>query len=137
MSTRPLPTFTPDAEHRFFIYDAQNGEHSYFATAAERDQYAEYVISLYLDDGWDEMVEQVIAGELTHLTHQVGRVERPPAEEIDKEGYDREGRRWEPSWTHYCDYALLPLEAPAESCGACGGCQGACQLDKDSPAVPA
>lgn len=107
----PVPQHSPDAEHRFFIYDANNAEFYYFATAAERDQYSDTVIQAYLDDGWDETVAQVMAGELTHSAQQVDRVERPPAEEIDDEGHDEEGRYWDESWEYYCNYQLQPLQA--------------------------
>lgn len=109
----PVPQHSPDAEHRFFVFDAQDGDHYYFATAADRDQYAQYLIGNYMDDGWDESVEQVMAGELTHLVQQTNRVERPPAEEIDDEGHDEDGRYWDDAWSHYCDYELLPLETVA------------------------
>lgn len=110
MNRLPVPVSRPDAEHRFFVFDAMNGDHYYFAAPAERDVYAAHLISTYLDDGWDESVEQVMAGELTHLAQQVDRIERPPADQLDGEGYDAEGRHWQPSWSHYCDYALQPLE---------------------------
>lgn len=113
MSTLPVPKHSPDGEHRYFVFCAQNAEHYYFATAAERDVYAQHVISLYLDDGWDEMVAQVVAGELTHACGQVDRVERPPAEEIDDEGHDEEGRFWDDAWEYSCNYELQPLGAPA------------------------
>ncbi|RCL23004.1 hypothetical protein C6A77_19390 [Pseudomonas sp. AFG_SD02_1510_Pfu_092] len=115
MSSLPVPQHSPDAEHRFFVFDAMDGDHYYFKSAAERDQYAEYMIGNYMDDGWDESVEQVMAGELTHLARQTNRVERPPAEELDAEGCDREGRHWRQGWAYYCDYELLPLVAPVEA----------------------
>lgn len=117
MSALPVAKHHPDAEHRFFVFDAMDGDHYYFKSAAERDQYAEYMIGNYMDDGWDESVEQVMAGELTHLAQQTNRVERPPADELDETGCDREGRSWQHGWEYYCDYELLPLATapvPAE-----------------------
>lgn len=69
---------TPDAEFRYFVYCPNDGDFTYYKSAAERDKGADMVIQRYLDDGWDEMVEQVVAGELTHTCGQVGREDRPP-----------------------------------------------------------
>ncbi len=107
------PQSSPDPQHRFFIYDPNDAQFHYFATAAERDQYNDTVIQSYLDDGWDDTVERVVAGEITHSTQQVDRGERPPAEEIDAEGYDEDGRYWDESWDHYCNYQLQPVEPVA------------------------
>lgn len=115
------PQYTPDPQHRFFIYDPNDAEFHYFATATERDQYNDTVIQAYLDDGWDDTVARVVAGEITHSTQQVDRVERPPAEEINDEGYDAEGRYWDDSWDHYCNYQLLPLQAAPETPGPDAG----------------
>lgn len=104
-----------DAEHRFFVYDAQDSEFYYFATAAERDQYSDSVIQAYLDDSWDDTVEQVVAGEVTHAVEQVGRQERPDDSALDENHCDAEGTYWSPEWSHICNYALLPLDAPAVS----------------------
>lgn len=112
MSQLPVPLHHPDAVHRFFVFDAMDGDHYYFDSAAARDQYAAYLIGNYLDDGWDESVEQVMAGELTHLAQATNRVERPPADQLDAEGNDAEGRCWQESWAFYCDYELLPLPIP-------------------------
>lgn len=114
MSALPAPKHHPDAEHRFFVFDAMDGDHYYFKSASERDQYAEYLIGNYMDDGWDESVEQVMAGELTHLAQQTNRVERPPADQLDDYGNDEDGRTWQEGWAYYCDYELLPLVAAPE-----------------------
>lgn len=116
MTTPARPHGHPDADHRFFIFCPQDTQFYYFATAAERDQYNDTVIRSYLDDGWDEQVEGVVAGELTHVCQQIDRLERPPADQIDDEGHDLEGRYWDPCWSHHCDYALQPLvDVPAEA----------------------
>ena len=117
----PIPKHSPDAERRFFLYDAGVAQYYYFKTAAERDQYSDTVIQSYLDDGWDDTVAQVVAGELTHSAQQVDRVERPPAEDINEEGYDAEGRYWDEVWEYHCNYQLLPLEAAAEAPGPDAG----------------
>lgn len=106
-------TTSPDAGHRFFIYDAQDGEFYYFATAAERDAYSDTVIQAYLDDSWDDSVEQVVAGEVTHAVEQINRQDRPDDSELDENDCDAEGTYWSPEWNHICNYALLPVEPVA------------------------
>lgn len=63
----PVPADAPDVAHRFFVYCPEAAKFYYFKTAAERDLYAnKAVIEGFLDDGWHDGVEQVVAGELTH-----------------------------------------------------------------------
>jgi hypothetical protein len=103
---------SPDAEFRFFVYCPNDGDFTYYRSAEERDQGAERVIQMYLDDGWDELVKQVVAGELTHVCGQTGRVDRPAGTELDANGCDREGTHWG-DWDYTCNYDLLPLPLPA------------------------
>lgn len=106
---------SPDAGHRFFVYCPENAEFYYFATAAERDVYSEMVIDAFLDDTWDDSVERVVAGELTHTCAQVGRQERPPEHEIDEGGSDLDGVDWPEGVAYRCNYALEALAAPEVS----------------------
>lgn len=105
----PVPQHSPDAEHRFFIYDANNAEFYYFATVAERDAYSDTVIRHYLDDSWDETVEQVVAGEISHAVEQIDRQDRPDDSELDENYCDAMGTYWSPEWSYICDYALQPV----------------------------
>lgn len=100
---------TPSAEFRYFIFDPQNGDFAYFRTAEDRDAAADGIIQSYLDDGWDEEVENVIAGEVTHTCETVNVKNRPPVDEIDGEGVDGEGDYWAEEWACKCDYGLKPL----------------------------
>jgi hypothetical protein len=100
---------TPSAEYRFFIFDALDGEFVYFRSPEDRDAAREDIIQLYLDDGWSEEVEQVVAGEVTHTCEKVGVVHRPEAVELDAEGCDSEGTYWGEDYTYRCNYDLLPL----------------------------
>lgn len=114
MSRSPVPRYTPDAGHRFFIYCPENAEFFCFATAAERDQYSDTVVQAFLDDGWDETVERVVAGELSHTCVQIDRQERPPEHEIDDGGNDLDGNFWAEGWDYRCNYELQPM-APVAS----------------------
>lgn len=99
------------AEFRFFIFDALNGEFTYFQSVADRDAVKDGVIQSYLDDGWDESVEQVLAGEITHVCQKIDVQPRPADDQIDGEGNDRDGVYWAPEWEYRCNYDLLPLTA--------------------------
>jgi len=104
---------TPSAEYRFFIYDALDGEFSYYRSAEDRDAAKRGVIESYLDDGWNDEVEQVLAGEITHTCQKIDVQERPPENEIGEDGHDLDGMYWEPEWSYRCDYDLLPLTPEA------------------------
>lgn len=104
-----VPKHSPDPQHRFFIYCPENAEFYCFATAAERDQYSDTVVQAFLDDGWDDTVERVVAGELTHTCEQIDRHERPPEHEIDEGGNDLDGNFWEEGWSYRCNYELQPV----------------------------
>lgn len=108
MTTETAFKYHPDAEYRFFIYDPEGNGFIYFRSPEERNAHQDMVIQDYLDDGWDESVEQVVAGELTHTVGQVDRTERPPEDQIDEEGCDVEGNYWG-EFSYRCGYALLPL----------------------------
>ncbi len=101
--------FNPSRECPYFVCDPGGDGFSYFPTEDERDDFAESCIQAYLDDGWDEEVENVVAGVMTHFAKQVDRVDRPPQSEIDEEGFDGEGNDWGNDFTFLCRYELLPL----------------------------
>jgi hypothetical protein len=100
---------TPSAEFRHFIYDPQEGDFTYFRTAEDRDAAADGIIQSYLDDGWDDEVENVIAGEVTHACVRKDVRKRPPEHEIDEDGIDGEGIYWADEWDCMCNYELKPF----------------------------
>jgi len=108
---------TPSSTHRFFIYDPQGWGFAYYASAEARDAAKDGIIQSYLDDGWDEEVEQVIAGEVTHTCEKVNVEQRP--EQVDEDGHAEDGTYWAEEWSYKCDYDLLPLAAePVEAAAA-------------------
>jgi hypothetical protein len=107
MSNYPV-RHSPDAEFRFFVFDPNDSDFTYYRSAEDRDKGADQVIQSYLDDGWDEMVEQVVAGEMTHFCGQTQREDRP--EVLDENDCDGEGKYWG-EWDYTCNYDLLPLVA--------------------------
>lgn len=97
-----------DKEHRFFLYDPENGGMEFYSSKEERDEAAKNCIPLYCDDGWDEMVEQVCVGEVTAMATQTNLSERQG--ELDEDGHDEDGEYWGDQDIYArCDYELLPI----------------------------
>lgn len=96
----------PDEEYKYFLYERDNGM-MFFKSIEDRNKWFESIKDSYLDDCWDEDVVNILAGEVTHITSEVNRIERP--ENLDENGYDSEGRYWHPEWMWMCNYELKPL----------------------------
>jgi len=104
-------SWKPTSEFRFFIYDPCGDGFIFYKSAEDRDYVASEVISMYLDDGWNEDVEQIVAGEISHTCEQTNREERP--DDVDEEGYDEDGGYWG-DFDHKCNYELVELEKKSE-----------------------
>lgn len=100
----------PSVEFRFFLYEAEGNGFTYFRSAEDRDDYAKESIPNYFDDGWDEGVENIVAGEITNTVRQTQRADRPPENEIDEDNHDQDGNYWDSDWDYRCNYELLPIE---------------------------
>lgn len=109
-----LGTEHPSSTHRFFIYDPDGWGFRYFDSPESRDAAKSSIIHSYLDDGWDESVEQVIAGEVTHTCQKVGVELRPPAAQLNTDKCAADGTYWG-DFDHRCDYDLLPLTVVEKS----------------------
>lgn len=99
----------PSAEFRYFIHDPDGEGFIYFRSAEDRDAASHDIIMQYLDDGWDESVENVVAGEVTHTCDKVNVTPRPPEDEIDGEGHDKDGDYWAEEWAYKCGYELVAV----------------------------
>lgn len=94
------------AEFRFFAYDPEGDGFTFYRSAEDRDAALSGIINEYLDEHWSEEVENVCAGEVTHIAKQVDREERPsdPAK-IEEEG-------WPPDCDYRCNYVAAPISQP-------------------------
>lgn len=97
-------------QYRFFIYDPAGFGFKYYQTTEDRDKDQGNVIQAYLDDGWDEEVENVVAGEVTHTCQKINIEHRP--EKLDEDGHDEDGNYWAAEWDYKCNYDLVPVAAP-------------------------
>lgn len=103
----------PDKEFRYFLYDPNNRANYYYRTAEERDDAAIELLSYFREDartdGWDESVEELIAGEVTHVVEETDYREKPDT--VDEDGYDADGVYWPADFDFWCDYEIKKLEA--------------------------
>lgn len=114
----------PSNEFRFFIYDPDGNGFLYFRSAEDRDAASDEVIRNYLDDGWSEEVENVVAGEITHTCEKINVVQRPDV--IDDDGLDEGGDYWAEEWDCKCDYGLVSLQPQEQHQGAGAPENGRC-----------
>lgn len=108
MVTKIDKKYTPDKEYPYFYYDVEGDGFAYFKSEELRDKLANEAIQNYLDDGWDEQVENVIVGTLTGKAAMVDVV--VPIGEIDEdEGTDEAGEYWDGDFEYRCNYEIKPI----------------------------
>jgi hypothetical protein len=92
------------------MYEPEGDGMQFFATVEERDRVAKIAIANCLDsEGWDEFVEDIVCGEVTHKATQVEREDRPEDSELDDDGMTEDGSYWDNDYEFKCNYKLLPL----------------------------
>ena len=101
----------PTPEYRFFLFDPEWDGMMFFKSEEARAEVAAEAIQEYkdVDNGWSEEVERICMGEVSFICTQTNVQERPPAEELDEEGNDGEGRYWPEDVEKFCEYEMLPL----------------------------
>jgi hypothetical protein len=116
MAESTEPKSNPDAEHRYFLAAPEDGL-MYFATAADRDEYAKRLIEKhgYGDGAWDPDVDDIVAGVVTHKATQHNFTY--PVGDVDDDGYDQNGQGpFEEQDSYLCDYELQSIPIPRRSC---------------------
>ncbi len=104
---------TPSVAYRYWLHDPDGLGLLFFRS--KEDRLAAYTATLdaWRGEGdWPEEVTHIYAGEVTHLSTEIDRIDRPPSEQLI-DGEDQEGRYWEDHCDYVCNYALTPL--PEES----------------------
>jgi len=96
---------------KWFAYDP-NDNPEFFATEEEAANRAREMLAWYADvamsDGWDEDVEFVCYGKVTHAAMRINEI--TPVGEIDEDGIDEDGVYWESGIEFKCDYEIQELE---------------------------
>lgn len=101
----------PTAGYTYWLFDPWGDGMTYYRTAQERDEAGAIAVAAYLDGGWDEDVEHVAAGEVTHSAQVLHKRMRPPQEDLDDESCDGEGTHWPAEIEWRGNYKLEPLTA--------------------------
>lgn len=96
--------------YEYFLFDLEEGERYYFRTEKDMLAHTKQVIAEYLTgEGWDtESVEGLVAGKVTHISHQTNIRKRPPDDELDEDGLDVEEVYWA-DWDEMCGYELTSI----------------------------
>lgn len=94
----------------WFSYDPGDGFETHDTESAARER-AEKALDYYKDeapsDGWNEEVTQVCWGKVSQQVQETMRKRRPPADQLDESGCDKDGTPWG-EWDEIVDYALCP-----------------------------
>ena len=101
--------FVPTKNYPYFYYDVEDSGFVYFQTEKERDEAVKEAIQDYLDDGWNEEVENIVVGEMTGSSTKINVQIAPDPSELDEEGCDKSGEYWDQDWDYKCDYEIKPL----------------------------
>ncbi len=101
----------PTAKHRHILYSPEGDGLMFFASIADRDEYANrFVIMDYLDDGWAEEVELVFAGEITHIATKTNVTHKPEVTDDMSEDEIAEIEDEFGEFEYRCSYKMLPLQ---------------------------
>lgn len=98
----------PDEEYQYFLFERDNGM-MFFKSIQDRQDMFDSLKDCYLDDVWDEEVENIVAGEVTHATTPTDLKKKP--DNLNEDGEDEEGFCWPSQWDYMCDYALTALSS--------------------------
>ena len=97
----------PTAEYPFFMFEP-DGDFYFFKTLEEATLYANEQKDLFLDESWDESVEQIMVGHVYGTMCKTNLVERPDV--LDKDGRCKKtDTDWHPDWNYICDYQIKAL----------------------------
>lgn len=99
----------PHRAYRYWLYDPEYDGMMFFRRQEERDTAAANAIRGHLTlDGWDEEVENICCGTLTHVATMTEIVERPT--DLDDDGIDGDGMYWEEGVSCSCKYAMVGVD---------------------------
>ena len=80
----------------------------YYRTEADMLKDSEYIIGLYLDDGWNEEVEYIEAGKVMYSVVKFDIQKKPPTVELDEACCDEDGMYWG-EFGYICNYKLYKI----------------------------
>ncbi|XKM12703.1 hypothetical protein RCS94_06650 [Orbaceae bacterium ac157xtp] len=89
--------------YKYFSYDPDDWGFELHETAEQAKARANKSIPDYLDDGWDDSVEQVCWGEIKEIATKIN------IEHVDEYGYSSDGHYVGVGYGYSCDYELKPV----------------------------
>ena len=118
MESKMSKKFSPSETYKFFLYDPLGEGLSFYESSEDRDAAAKEIIPEgYIDPDigtWDDDVEGIFAGEVTHLIQQTNLINRPADDQLDEFNYDDSGEHWPQEWEYKCNYELKPIKGGRE-----------------------
>ena len=88
----------------YFIYSSETGFKEY-DSLEEALKNGNQCIDLFLDETWNEEVESLVVGMITHTTEKCDVKEKP---DLDEDGLDEDGEPWPGDVDYACNYSLIP-----------------------------
>ncbi len=95
---------------KYFSYDPEGNGFDIHDSMREALNESNDAIQSYLKDRWDESVDRISCGVITHTAKQYNREDRPPEAELDENGLDENGTYWEPDMDYRCNYEMTGVE---------------------------
>jgi hypothetical protein len=79
--------YHPHPDYRYWLYDPEGDGMTYYRTQEDRDNAGKQAVEMYLSDGeWDDQVERVTAGMVTHYAQLINKEQQP--DNLENEGCD-------------------------------------------------
>ena len=105
----PMYRTTADAEYKYFLNDPEYRGLIFFKCIKERHKISRKCIKDYLcDESWDERVNNITIGTVTHLITEFNVTDRP-VDTFLEDNFDEDGVEWG-DHDRRCDYKLTSLE---------------------------
>jgi hypothetical protein len=100
-------SYTPKIGFEFFYSDPDGDGFVYFKSEQERDDAVNEAIADYLQDGWNEEVENVTIGKITGVAAKVDVTIR--STDLDEDNCDEDGVYWDSDHDYTCNYEIKPV----------------------------
>lgn len=102
----------PDKDFNLFVYDPGELEFTYFNNFDNLCSYAfdlfRSIVSEY--GGWDESIDDIVIGVVTHKPEKHIIHKRPPSNELNKNNFDANGNLWPPGMKEMFEYKISQLK---------------------------
>ncbi|NOR65413.1 MAG: hypothetical protein GQ468_05285 [Candidatus Scalindua sp.] len=103
--------FNPSSEYKYFVYDPGDHEFTYFKSFDDLKVFAFELFHGIVDEygGWDESIDDIVIGVATHKPAKLVTHKRPPNDELDEHGLDKDGNYWGPEMEELFEYRIQQI----------------------------